>query len=341
MQHGYRVKPKNVLLCGYFGYGNMGDEAALEAAISLLLEYGVSSLVVYNPAGDFDKYSDMGAKRCNRFSAKEIKIALRSSDALILTGGNLIQNETSERSLLYYSAITALAERAEKPVYMLSSGVGRVSGYLGERCMRRALSRVSFAGLRTEGDLNECRGLLGCAAYNMPDLVFAGKSINREKRDSFAIIPKNASRELITASKRLKSAGLAPVVIPLFTKEDLSASGYIGGEVGCEVFISQSAAEITERLATCKLTLSERLHGAIFSVMGSTPYQDFSSSEKCKRFSNEMLLRAGKLNTPPPVLRENDFAKAWLSDDETDFRALTESCTRDLRFSLNRLFNQC
>ena len=264
-----------------------------------------------------------------------------SSDALILTGGNLIQNETSERSLLYYSAIIALAERAGKPVYMLSSGVGRVSGYLGERCMRRALSRITFAGLRTEGDLDECRGLLGCRAYNMPDLVFAGKSINREKRDSFAIIPKTASRELITASKRLKSQGLSPVVIPLFTKEDLAVSGYIGGEVGCEVFISQNAAEITERLATCKLTLSERLHGAIFSVMGSTPYQNFSSSEKCLRFTKEMHSRAKKLDTPPPVLKNNDLRKARLSAGETDYNALTASCALDLRLSMDRLFNRC
>ena len=70
-------------------------------AISLLSEYGVSSLVAYNPGGDFEKYGGMGAKRCNRFSVKDIKRALESSDALILTGGNLIQNETSERSLLY------------------------------------------------------------------------------------------------------------------------------------------------------------------------------------------------------------------------------------------------
>lgn len=340
MQHGYGVNIKNVLLCGYFGYGNMGDEAALESALTLLGEYGVNSCVAYNPAGDFSHYLSFGATKCNRFSAREIKLALRNSDALVLTGGNLIQNETSERSLLYYSAITALAERAGKPVFMFSSGIGRVRGYIGERFMRRSLARVSFAGLRTDGDIDECGRLLSCTPCNMPDLTFAKECISRKKRDSFAIIPKTASRELIIASKRLKSAGLTPVVIPLFTSEDLSASGHIGGEVGCEVFVSHNVPEITERLASCRFSLTERLHGAVFSVMSSTPYKNFSSSEKCLRFTEEMKKRAKKLDTPPPVLENNRFEKKIFYAEDTDYKTLTDSCTRDLRFSMDRLFNR-
>ena len=340
MQHGYGLNLKNVLLCGYFGYGNMGDEAALQSALALLGEYGVSSCVAYNPTGDFSDYLASGATRCNRFSAKEIKLALMSSDALVLTGGNLIQNETSERSLLYYSAITALAERFGKPVYMLSSGVGSVRGYIGERFMRRSLRRVSFAGLRTDGDIDECRSLLGCTPCNMPDLAFAKECIRRKKSDSFAIIPKTASRELIIASKRLKSTGLTPVVIPLFPKEDLAVSGYIGGEIGCEVFVSQNVAELSERLALCKFCLTERLHGSVFSVLSSTPYKNFSSSEKCMRFTEEMKKRAKKLDTPPPVLQSNRFEEKSFSAEKTDYKALADSCAYDLRISMDKLFNR-
>jgi hypothetical protein len=282
----------------------------------------------------------MGAKSCNRFSTKALKNALQSCDALILTGGNLIQNETSERSLLYYSAVTALAERAGRPVYMLSSGIGRVRGYWGELCMRRMLSRVSFAGLRTEDDLSECRKLLCGVACNMPDLAFAKNPVRREKCDSFAIIPKPASPELIIAAKRLKSEGLSPVVIPLFAKEDLAVSKYIGGKVGCEVFVSESANEIVERLASCKISLTERLHGAILSVLASTPYQNFSPSEKCERFSSEMRRRAEKLDTPPPVLEKTAFKNSFFTGEKTNYNALTDSCADDLYASFDRLFQR-
>ena len=190
MQHGYPHNTKRVLLCGYFGFGNMGDEATLAAALKAFREYRLKVRVMFNPCGDFEPFSRLGAQYCNRYSPSELRRAISECDALLLTGGSLIQNETSERSLLYYTAITALAEREGKPIYMLSSGFGEVSGRLGNAFANRALARLSFAGMRTGDDIMAVKDRVRCPIVNMPDLVLLEKLHREKKRDYFAVIPK-------------------------------------------------------------------------------------------------------------------------------------------------------
>ncbi len=338
MQHGRGENIKNALLSGYFGFGNAGDEASLAGAIELLGRYGINAHVAFNPRGNFSAFAAMGATYVNRYSASAIKKALAECDALIFAGGNLFQNETSTRSLIYYSAICALAERAGRPIYMLSSGIGRVSGYFGRECARRALSRISFAGLRTDGDIAEWGDSLPCPTRNMPDLALTAKCEPAKRRDFFAIVPTEGSESQRREALRLKSLGLTPVVIPFFIDKDKHAAYRLASELACEVFVSQNTNEIISRLSSTRMILAERLHGAVFSLVAGTPCQLYSKTEKCSRFALEIQKRAKKLGTSCPIMSDGDAPHDEALSGKFDFSALLLDLRRDLSGSLDSLF---
>jgi len=329
---------KKVLLCGYFGYGNLGDEAILNSAISLLSKYKITPYVMFNPKGDFSSQAALGARYCNRFSVRAVKDSLSECDALIFSGGNLFQNTTSNRSLLYYTAIAALAQKAGKPIYMISSGLGDIRGKLEQTHVRRIMSGFSFAGLRTELDIREGNSIFSCPTAKMPDLFFSEPPLFERKSDYFAIIPRKRSSALLNEARRLKSMGLRAVVIPFFIDEDAQTASFYGGELGCEVFFSQNPGEIKKRLGTSRLVITERLHGAIFSLLSSTPALLVSNATKCKRFALETEKRAKKLNTPSPIIKKEALASFDSLGSSSDFFALCSSFKKELSDSFDMAF---
>ena len=341
MQHGYGVSAKRVLLCGYFGYGNMGDDAALLSAIRHLRQRGVSVTVSYSRTGDFSECASLGAKRCDRFSLHRMSRAIEECDAVIFSGGNHFENESSRRSLLYYSLLAIAAQSRKKPTLMLSSGLGEMRGGIDRSIARVALSRFSFAGLRTEGDLREGRALFSCSIKSTPDLALSFPVISGEKQDSFAIIPRRDSAVMLGSAKRLCSLGLTPVVIPLFIGEDSVAARGFGEALGCEVFVSQNTNEVRRRLSTMRLTLTERLHGAIFSITSSTPFMIENSVKKCRRFAEEIEMRAAKLNTPSPFIRNPEEFSDYSEGAKTDFSALCSDFSCEILSGIDHMLSWC
>lgn len=339
MRHGYGSKIKKALLVGYFGYGNAGDEETLRCAVGLLSEYGIDSLVAFNPKGERAELSSIGAEGFNRFSYSEMRRAARECDAVVFAGGSLFQNETSLRSLLYYSAVTAIAEREKRPIYLLSSGIGEIKGRLGREFTERALSRISFAGMRTDADLYEGRRFFTCPSCNMPDMTLIREGVCEKKRDEIAIIPRSDTEGLRRDVRAIVAEGLTPVIIPFFHGEDIGAAYSLGGALGCEVFVSQNTSDIIGRLSSCRAVYTERLHGAVFSLIASTPFFVPSGDQKCKRFVREIKKRAEKLNTLSPILSRERISELRRDGEGCDFESLRRGLRYDIRLSLERVLS--
>lgn len=330
MQHGYRVNGKKLLLIGYFGYGNMGDEAALLEAVRYLTEAGYSVTVSFSGRGDFSLCQSLGASECPRYSPRALLRAIDGCDAVVFSGGNHFERESSRRSLVYYSLTALIAQSRGKPTLMLASGLGRMRGGIERGIARAALRRFSFAGLRTEGDLEEGGTLFRCEALSIPDLAFSLPTLRTEKERAFAIIPRRDSAVMLEEARALRALGLTPVVIPLFASEDARAARGFGEALGCEVFVSQNTNEIRARLSRMSICLTERLHGAVFSVTSSTPFIMGSSAEKCKRFAAEVEKRARKLDTPSPFIKNTEHFLRYSEDEPCDFSALCRDFSREL-----------
>ena len=340
MSKRYEPRQKRVLLCGYFGYGNMGDEAALRALVGYLTAEGISVTVAAHPSGDQAEYEALGAVVCDRLSPYSMHRAMDGCDAVVFAGGNHFENESSRRSLLYYSAIAGAAQRRGIPTMMIASGLGGMRDGIDRRLALSVLARFSFAGLRTEGDILEGRSIFSCEVVSAPDLALSLPVISERKEDSFAIIPRRDSVAMLEEAENLCHLGLSPVVIPLFMREDAGSVLCYLDALGCEVITPESEDDLRHRLARMRITLTERLHGAVFSLTSSTPFMLFSEAKKCRRFADEIEKRARKLETPSPFVENTENLRSYLAGGESDFSSICRDLSTELRASLDRMISR-
>ena len=130
----------NILISGYYGFGNLGDEAALSGLVKGLHARGHHlSVLSNNPEKTRALH---GVEAVTRY--KGLLPALVQSDAVISGGGGLLQDKTSARSLRYYLGILRLAKALGKQAVVYGQGVGPLSP-AGERTVRQTLTGLPVA----------------------------------------------------------------------------------------------------------------------------------------------------------------------------------------------------
>ena len=133
----------NILISGYYGFDNIGDESILRTLVSSLREHIPDcSLTVlsHNPASTREKY---GVEAVDRMSPMAILRAVKKCDMLISGGGSLLQDVTSSKSLHYYLSIIRCAEFFHKKVSSCAtSGRHRFWGKSASRATRSSSRRT-------------------------------------------------------------------------------------------------------------------------------------------------------------------------------------------------------
>ena len=143
------------LLCGYYGFGNGGDEALL-ATLLQMLPPQVSPLVL---SGDPKATAQLhGVETCSRQDPVAIFRAMRRSQAFIWGGGSLIQDATSRFSPVYYTGLMGLAQGMGLTTIAWAQGIGPLN-----HPTTKVLARRSFQG---------------CAAISVRDAASAALASN-------------------------------------------------------------------------------------------------------------------------------------------------------------------
>ena len=146
-----------IVISGYYGFANAGDEAMLAAIVKALrsTENSVELTVISgNPQVTAAKY---GVSSIHRFNPLEIFCTLRSCDLLLSGGGSLLQDVTSKRSLLYYLSILALGQLLGKRVMLFAQGIGPIHSGLLRKLTKFVCSHVDLITVRDQDSLYELR----------------------------------------------------------------------------------------------------------------------------------------------------------------------------------------
>jgi len=138
-----------VLISGYYGFDNFGDEAVLGILLNKLKGCDITVLTS-DPRKTFNTY---GVHCVNSFSQKVINEILKC-DVLISGGGSLLQNATSDASLIYYSSIIKMAQIARKKVIIFAQGIGPITGFWQTWGTKRILKKCNYISVRDEDSLN-------------------------------------------------------------------------------------------------------------------------------------------------------------------------------------------
>ena len=154
-----RRRRYNVVMSGYYGFSNAGDDAILQSIQEGIVAASedISITVLSNDPALTERLYGLDA--VPRFQVWKVLRALRRCDALLSGGGSLLQDRTSTRSLLYYLSIIRLAERFHKPVMLYANGIGPVSKPANRRRVKKAVERAALVTLRDRSSAKELQDM--------------------------------------------------------------------------------------------------------------------------------------------------------------------------------------
>lgn len=131
-----------IVLSGYYGFDNIGDEAVLYAIIKAIkneIKEVELTVLSNNPEKTKALY---GVHSVNRWQFKEVIRAIKESDLLVSGGGSLLQDVTSSKTIPYYLAIVKIAQLYKKKVVFYSQGIGPVQKGLSRLLIKHVVSKV-------------------------------------------------------------------------------------------------------------------------------------------------------------------------------------------------------
>ncbi|MGN0017747.1 MAG: polysaccharide pyruvyl transferase CsaB [Candidatus Gastranaerophilaceae bacterium] len=147
---------KKVVISGYYGADNFGDDAILETLITRLKKNNAEITVLSsNPEKTFRAN---GVKSLNKFDYLKVIKELFTCDILVSGGGSLLQDITSVKSLFYYLWVISVAQFFRKTVIIFAQGIGPINNKLGESWAKKLLSKCRWVSVRDDKSLFLLRG---------------------------------------------------------------------------------------------------------------------------------------------------------------------------------------
>ncbi|MCP1186965.1 polysaccharide pyruvyl transferase CsaB [Paenibacillus sp. 1781tsa1] len=154
---------QKLVISGYYGFHNSGDEAVLKSILTALEEESQRSNVTIEPivlSGDPEWTTSMyGVRSVNRMKLKEVREALKESDGLISGGGSLLQDATGLKSIPYYLGVIKLAQMLKKPTFIYAQGIGPVNRKIFNPMIKSVFKGCTYVSVRDEQSADYLRGL--------------------------------------------------------------------------------------------------------------------------------------------------------------------------------------
>ena len=306
----------NILISGYYGFDNIGDESILRTLITSLREKIPDcrlTVLSHNPASTREKY---GVEAVERMSPGAILRAVRQCDMLISGGGSLLQDVTSSKSIHYYLFIIRLAKLLGKKVFIYSQGIGPIDHAFNRRATARALKKADGIVVRDERsaklleqiglpqerivitadpvirmkrpDRTVGREILARAGIKKDGRLTVGWAIREKNRDSTFV------REITECIRWLReNYDAESVLIPFHYEEDREVCSVIAertnGAAKClsEKYLSEDMLSI---IGNMDVLVGVRLHSMIYAAIMGVPIIGVSYDPKCTAFLNSVGL---------------------------------------------------
>ncbi len=312
---------KTIVLSGYYGYRNSGDEAVLQSILSALEQEGraagteiIPVVLSVDPEWTSRTY---GVKAVHRMKLTEVRNAIKNSDGLISGGGSLLQDATGLGSIPYYLGIIKIAQWMGKPTFIYAQGVGPVRRKLFRPVIASVFRRCEYISVRDveSAELLRSMGIRKDDVHVVPDPVMG------------MALPEGGDPQAGTGSPDSSDSGKLPVVgvsvrfwnaertelaklaeglaslsrripvhirfLPFHFPGDDEASRFVMdrlgnvAEHGSTVSIAAETEhpyEMLREVSRCRLLVGMRLHSLIYAASQEVPLLGVSYDPKIDHF---------------------------------------------------------
>lgn len=317
---------KTLVLSGYYGFRNSGDEAVLQSILTALEEESRTSGIQIIPvvlSVDPEWTSKMySVKAVHRMKFGEVRNAIKNSDGLISGGGSLLQDATGLKSIPYYLGVIKLAQWLGKPTFVYAQGIGPVHRKLFHPFIATVFRRCNYVSVR-DTESAELLRTMGLRDYEMnvvPDPVMGMVLSEKDGRDDTAQDVRDGQEQLPLVgvsvrfwnNDRSELTKIAEGLIALckrrpvhirflpfhfpgddeasqFCMELIERANVLGN--GSKLSIApetEHPQEMLREVSRCNLLIGMRLHSLIYAASQNVPMLGVSYDPKIDHFMGRL-----------------------------------------------------
>lgn len=309
-----------IVISGFYGLGNTGDEAILESMVDNLKgEIPDVSITVFSlsPEATAREHNVKSIYRGWRHQFIDKMKALKEADLLLSGGGGLLQDTYPTKVIFgplpYYLLIVFLAKLCGTKVMFFSQGIGPVNTRYGKWLMRIFANLADVITVRDQfsKDLLEDLKVTRPESIVTADIVFAYQK--KEDQACLQSLSLAGDEKLVAVSVRpwfdyvkhyedlakicdelIEKEGVTPVFVPMEGHHDYKASKKVLAQMKhpdkCLILGADfSPSQYLAFIESCQLVIGLRLHALIFAALVGVPHIGISYDKKVE----SLLKRSG------------------------------------------------
>jgi polysaccharide pyruvyl transferase CsaB len=331
------MRDPRIVLSGYYGFGNLGDEALLAVIVAQLRARFAGCTIDVLSATPDETARTYGVEATPRMDLGAVRRAIEKADIVLSGGGGLLQNVTSLKSLLYYAGVIRTAIRAKKATMIFAQSIGPLD-FWGKSVVREFCRGVSLATVRDE----RSRALLGP--------LLPGTKVERTADPVFLFEPGAAPLDLAAEGLGPSDAPLVVVSVRRWSGGDATASAlanavdHLGERYGARVAFlplggaadAEASTVVIRRCRTspvllpdyplaqaaqvigqAQLMIGMRLHALIIAARLGVPFLAVPYDPKIEGLCDDLAYPLPPLwvpaakSTPDPTTIERAVDHAW------------------------------
>lgn len=299
----------NVVISGYYGFANAGDEAMLAAIIGSLRDTIPDVSITVITGNCAMTRANHHVHTVHRFNLPGIVRAVCKCRLLISGGGSLLQDVTSARSLYYYLFIMRIALFFHKPVMLYAQGIGPVRRAGAREAVRNVLQHAAMICVRDDDSQQEltAMGITEPPVIVTADAVLsmhpADKSIGMQllaqagvtgnrRRVGIAVRDwkqMSAYKEAIAAAADAlqQKYNCHIIFVPMQYPADVAAGEDIALHMKGDAAVLKdrySTAEFMSLMGCMDAVIANRLHALVFASIMEVPVTAISYDPKIDSF---------------------------------------------------------
>ena len=339
-----------VLVAGWIGSTNLGDELAL-AGLRRLLAPSVASVAAISVAPDATRATH-GVGAVSHAAPYDLLRATRRADAVVFGGGGIVQDVTSPLNLPYHLSRVRLARWCGTPVAGIGLGIGGLDTAVGRAMVRRELAglagisvrdlasarlleEVGVPGARVASDLAFALDPPEVHPVSGPDRLVVSLRPWSERRSRRPVAaredptPVGQVRALADALDRTaRRTGLEVRFVALQTDRDDVFHRRVAERMRTAVTFAAPPLEgLLHEYAAATAALTMRYHGGVAATLAGVPMVLLSYALKTDALAEELGPGARRLGLAPRELASIPEALEGVTTRRDDVLAARERLT--------------
>jgi polysaccharide pyruvyl transferase CsaB len=297
-KHGHKAdKRYGIVICGAYGMGNIGDESILEAILAEIKQADPDIPVYVLSRNPKETRKKNRVRSIYTFNILSFLSTTSKASLYINGGGNLMQDDSSRRSLWFYLYTIVAAKKRGAKVIMYGCGIGPINYRFNRKLSAKIINKyVDAITLREDASIEELKSM----GVIKPEILLAADpalSLLSESEDRIKSImltngmlpdggyicfmvrdwpgfEEKVSAFAGAADYVYEKHGLTPVFLTIDRTRDCEPTGRITRLMKAPYFILDSpfsSGEVIGIMSKMAAVVSIRLHGLIFASGHGVP----------------------------------------------------------------------